>query len=140
MDYIKNVNNICVVERGDISGSMEPAISVNDMVVVCETDDYQIGDVISFKSDRSVVTHRIVEITTDGYLTKGDANNTVDFAPVDKDDIVGMVMYTIPRIGILLGYLQTPLGMTCLVLLGVLLIEIPYLLDKSRTRRRGRFL
>lgn len=122
-----------------ISGSMEPEISVNDLIIVQEKEDYQIGDVISFESGSSIITHRIVDVAADGYLTQGDANNAIDFAPVSKENVVGEVMRIIPRIGVLIQYLQTPLGMTCLVLMGVLLIEIPYLMDNGRSEKGGRF-
>jgi len=117
-----------------ISGSMEPEISVNDLVVVHKQKDYAVGDIITYKSEsgHSVITHRIVDITPEGYITKGDANNAADFSPVEKSDVIGRVVKAVPNVGIFIDYLRTPLGMTCIVLLGLLLIEIPYLLAKGR--------
>lgn len=123
-----------------VSGSMEPQIGVDDMIVVREKEDYRIGDIISFESDGSIITHRIADITADGYLTQGDANGTVDPAPVSKEKVVGKVMCVIPRIGALIQFMQTPLGMMCFVLIGFLLIEIPYLIDKGRPEKGGRYL
>ena len=123
-----------------ISGSMEPEIRINDLVVVQEKENYQIGDIISFKSGNSIVTHRIVGTDVDGYLTQGDANNTPDLAPVAIGQVVGKVMCIVPQIGVLIQYLQTPLGMMCLVLIGFLLIEIPFLVDKRKSEKGGRFL
>ena len=123
-----------------VSGSMEPEICVNDLIIVQKKEDYQMGDIISFESGSSVVTHRIVGMDAGDYLTQGDANNAVDFAPVTKEKVVGKVMYIIPGIGVMIQYLQTPLGMMCFVLLGFLLIEIPYLMDRGRTKKGGRFL
>ena len=68
-----------------ISGSMEPNISVGDIVIARniknEERELKIGDIISFRSGHSVITHRIVNIEKDnnGVLrirTKGDSNNT----------------------------------------------------------------
>ena len=123
-----------------VSGSMEPEIGVNDLIIVQEKEDHQTGDIISFESDGSIVTHRIAGIAAEGYLTQGDANGTVDPAPVPKEKVVGKVMCVIPRIGILIQYMQTPLGMMCFVLIGFLLIEIPYLIDKGRSEKGGRYL
>lgn len=120
-----------------ISGSMEPEIRVNDMVVVHEEDSYSVGDIITYENGDSVVTHRIIAENTEGYTTKGDHNNTEDMYPVPKDSVIGRVAYVVPGIGLFIQFLRTPLGMTCLVLIGLLLIEIPYLLDKRKNEEGG---
>jgi len=98
-----------------ISGSMEPAISVNDMVVIQEKDNYTEQDVISYVSQNgNLITHRIVEVTDEGFVTRGDANNTVDIeVPVSMDKVVGKVVCVIPKVGLFMEYLKTPLGMLC---------------------------
>ena len=121
-----------------ISGSMEPNIRVDDLVVVHEEDSYAVGDVITYQSGSSVVTHRIVAQTPNGYTTRGDANNTDDINPVPKSYVIGKVTYVVPGVGLFIQYLRTPLGMTCMVLIGFLLIEIPYLLDKRKNEEGGR--
>lgn len=121
-----------------ISGSMEPEIQVNDMVIVHEEASYAVGDIITYESGDSVVTHRIVGETAEGYITKGDANNTEDMYPVPQTAVIGKVVRVIPEIGLVIQYLKTPLGMTCMVLLGFLLIEIPYLLDRRKNEKGGR--
>ena len=115
-----------------ISGSMEPEIQVNDLIIVREQDSYGIGDIITYENGSSVVTHRIAGKTDDGFITRGDSNNTEDKLPVPQDSVVGKVVHAVPKIGLMIEYLRTPLGMTCLVLIGVLLIEIPYLLEKRK--------
>ena len=118
-----------------ISGSMEPEISVHDLVIVHEEDSYAIGDVITYEYENAVVTHHIIADTPEGYITKGEANNTEDRFPVARSAVVGKVAFVLPRIGLVIEFLKTPLGMTCLVLIGFLLIEIPYLLDKRREEK-----
>ena len=120
-----------------ISGSMEPEISVNDLIVVREQDSYHVGDIITYESGSSVVTHRIVAETEQGFTTKGDSNNTEDPKSVPHGAVVGRVVYVIPGIGLLIEYLRTPLGMTCMVLIGFLLIEIPYLRDRRKNEKGG---
>ena len=116
-----------------ISGSMEPEISIHDLVVAHRQDSYAIGDVITYESEsgRSIITHRIIDTAPEGYITRGDANNAADLSPVPQDKVVGRVVKVMPRIGIFLDYLRTPLGLTCIVLLGILLIELPHHLPKA---------
>ena len=121
-----------------ISGSMSGSIEINDMVVIHREDSYAVGDVITFKSGDSLVTHRIVEETPDGFVTKGDANNAEDTRPVPPEAVVGKVVLVIPGIGLVIEYLRTPLGMTCLVLVGFLMIEIPAMIDRRRNREDRR--
>lgn len=125
-----------------ISGSMEPEISVNDMVVICRQKNYAENEIVTYVSESgALVTHRITGITEDGFITRGDANNTVDGeAPIAKEKIVGKVVFVIPRIGAALGYLQTPLGVTCLTLAGFLILALPYFGERekrSRTDKEG---
>lgn len=121
-----------------VSGSMEPEISVNDLIIVHEQDEYAVGDIVTYENGDSVVTHRIVEHRGDSFITRGDANNTNDLYPVSREAVVGKVLDTIPRAGLFIQYLRTPLGMCCMVLIGLLLIEIPWLLQKGSNTKGGR--
>lgn len=119
-----------------ISGSMSPAIEVDDMVIIHREDVYSRGDIITYKDGKSLVTHRIDEITQDGYITKGDANNTTD-GTISPDSVVGRVVTVIPKIGKLIFFLRTPLGMCGMVLIGFLLIEYPALLNRIKAKKDG---
>ena len=121
-----------------ISGSMEPEIGVHDLVVVHRQPEYSNGDIITYESGDSVVTHRITGKTAEGFITRGDANNAYDLYPVAEDAVVGKVVYVIPRVGLFIEYLRTPLGMCCMVFIGLLLIEIPWLLQKGSKSKGGR--
>lgn len=102
-----------------MSGSMEDGISVNDVVVAVKQSDYKVKDIVSYKSGSMLVTHRIIDETETGYITKGDANNTED-GEVAKGAIVGKVIFVIPKIGSIIYFFKTPLGM--LVLFSLLLV------------------
>ena len=104
-----------------ISGSMEPAIQVDDFIIVKEQDDYAIEDIIMFRENSHLVTHRIVEETNEGFRTQGDANNTQDTNPVVIDSIEGKVVCVIPHAGAFIRMLHTPMGM-CIVVFSLLLI------------------
>ena len=108
-----------------VTGSMSPAIEPGDLVVCRRSADYAVGDVITFRSGASLVTHRIVGSTPDSYITQGDANNVADADPVPHSAVVGKVVFTVPKLGTFIEKLRTPLGMTVLVLIGFALIELP---------------
>lgn len=105
-----------------VSGSMEPALSVHDLIVTRAQEGYAVGDVITFYSDGVLVTHRIVGREANDFRTQGDANNAEDVQPVPLEDVVGKVVLRIPLLGALPGFLRTPQGVMGLALLGVLLV------------------
>lgn len=99
------------------TGSMSPSIQVGDAVMVCRADpeDLKEGDVIQFRRDGSTVVHRIVEIKQTetgelGFITQGDSNNTPDSGLVTRDDLMGKVLFTIPKIGFLSLWVRSLLG------------------------------
>ena len=89
------------------TGSMEPAISQNDIIVVEKTDTYEVGDIVTFEKDGNFITHRIVLITEDLITTKGDANNTSDVS-IKKDLIIGKVTKVYSSAGIWQKIFTTP--------------------------------
>ncbi len=107
------------------SGSMEPEIKTGSLIVMRPTEDYQVGDIITFyfeRGDQVPTTHRIVEVNEVGrsisYLTKGDANNAPDPRPIPRNQVLGEVLFSIPYLGFILDFAKKPLGF-------VLLIGIP---------------
>jgi|AntDeeMetagen192_2_1112575.scaffolds.fasta_scaffold02259_3 signal peptidase len=111
-----------------LSGSMEPVIGTGSIVFVAETPPEQIHeqDVITYRDDGgNLVTHRVVEKhTADSSLrfeTKGDANENRDPEPVYRGDVVGTVLFSIPFIGYVVGFGNTPAGYVTLVLVPVTL-------------------
>ena len=78
------------------TGSMEPAISQNDIIIIKDKKDYEINEIITFKSDNAYITHRIVDKRGDVFVTKGDANNTKD-VEIDRSAIIGKVVKILPN-------------------------------------------
>lgn len=109
-----------------LTGSMTPNIRAGDMIYIREVspEELEIGDVITFTlaGSDTRATHRIVELRPeeDAVVTQGDANN-VDDGPIPYHRIVGRVVYTIPKLGILVNEAQGPKG---ILALGGLLIVI----------------
>jgi len=73
------------------TGSMEDNIHAGDYVLIVKQKNYEIGDVVTFKKDGYLVTHRIIKKNNDLFVTKGDANNDED-GPIIQDQIVGKVV------------------------------------------------
>ena len=117
-----------------LTGSMYDVIEPNDIVIARSQNDYQVGDIIMFDNGTSVVTHRIVKIQLDKYVTKGDANNVSDKEPVSKEKIIGRVILIIPKMGVVLSFFQTPVGMLSIVLGVFLLIQLPAFVKSKTTK------
>ena len=115
-----------------VSGSMEPNIPVGSIVYVHqqEFNDISVGDVISFKiSSTEMVTHRVTKIDQQNqtFHTKGDANDTEDGQPVEYDNVIGMVAFSIPYLGYLTLYIKTPLGIAAICAVVFVIIILNYL-------------
>lgn len=108
-----------------LSGSMEPEFSKGDLIIVKETEDFDLNDIVVFESDNALVVHRVVGMGKDEVVTKGDANNVAD-EPITKDAVLGKVLFWIPYLGTFVGFLKTPAGIIIMIALAILLIEIPH--------------
>jgi len=107
------------------SGSMEPALPVGSVVVIKPVDPNKLqkDEIICFKrSGPQSITHRIFDVTDEGFITKGDANKAPDNFILEKKDIIGKVVFTIPYLGYLNHFVGTPLGFTLLIILPATII------------------
>lgn len=77
-----------------ITGSMEPVVKVNSIVVLEPVlyDDIEIGDIIRYNSNMGYsILHRVIEKTDSYLITKGDANSVPDSLPVLPEQVTGRV-------------------------------------------------
>lgn len=114
-----------------VSGSMEPTLSVNDMIITEAEDDYEEGDILVFLVGDTLIAHRAIEKTDAGYITKGDYNNTADRGLVTQERIKGKVIKIIPELGAVFQFVRSPIGIGCLMAVCVLCILMPPLTRKS---------
>ena len=95
------------------SNSMSPTINVGDLVISTKSNDINIGDIIEYWDfeTKSVIAHRVVDIiNSDGrqmYITKGDANREPDLSPIVPEQVIGKVIFVIPKIGWLSLWVKT---------------------------------
>ena len=76
------------------SGSMEPALHVNDLIIIREEPEYKVDDIVTYISNKNYITHRIVSINGEEIITQGDSNNTSD-DPIKKEDIIGKCVHVL---------------------------------------------
>lgn len=120
--YHKFVKKSNLISIGDyyifqiVSGSMESNYHVGDCIVAKKTDEYKVGDVITYEVDNNYITHRIYAVTGDSVITKGDANITVDDA-VKKDDIVGKVLFKLTVLTFIIKYKFVIIGIIIMLYL-----------------------
>ena len=112
-----------------VSGSMEPELPVGSLCMIdCQQKEPEAGDIISYKAGDSVITHRVIEVTDEGYVTKGDANDSKDPGLVKQKQVFGTCVFSIPKAGYaviffrsLKGIILTITFVICFSLLGRLL-------------------
>lgn len=127
-----------------ISGSMEPTYSVGDLIYVktVDPDSVKVGDPITFVLNEELVvaTHRVVAVDRENrhFTTKGDANSTEDAAPVHFNNLVGIPVFSIPLLGYVSAYIQSPPGMYVAIALGVVLLAAVFLPDflEKKTKKQ----
>ena len=129
-----------------VSGSMEPEIAQGALIISQKTEieDIEVGDIISFRSlessmSGSIVTHRVTAIhQKDGdpcFITRGDANNSVDAFYVTRDNFVGRIIYYTPDgnfMTSLYGFLTDKNGFFIVVIVPVILLTVYILQDNMR--------
>ncbi len=113
-----------------LSGSMEPELNINDVILVRKSESYGINDIVVYDSGRELIVHRIIEQNGDTITTKGDANNVSD-EPVRIEAVKGKVVFSIPYAGVAVKALRSPVGMIVVVLAAVLLIEGSFRREKK---------
>lgn len=118
--------------------SMEPVLHQGDGVFVWQVpyDTLQVGDMVVFYQDGELLTHAIVEINNGELITKGCANDIAD-PPVAKEDYRAKVLFSVPMLGTLLMFFESPLLLAALVLFLACLLfwpEIVRLVTKQSVR------
>ena len=129
-----------------MTGSMEPAIETDSLIVVkrVEASEIKIGDVISFFSQDpahggAVNTHRVTAIEQNGeewnFVTKGDANQLEDKYVTSSKDLIGKVVYVSHVMGIIVHLLSNPLIFIPVIVLPMFVILVYNLACTIRVTR-----
>ncbi len=125
-----------------LTGSMEPVFYSGDLVMVkeVEADSLQVGDVIAFREGTAVITHRIVQVEGADqelrFITKGDNNNVNDRRPVTVEQLEGVYLYRISKLGNFAMFMQTPVGMALFIALPLLSFILYDILRRTLFERK----
>lgn len=106
------------------TGSMSSTLEIEDIIIVeLGNENIKKGDIITFRQDKNLVTHRIVRIEDEKIFTKGDNNPTED-EPINKEDVLGKVKIIIPKVKIWKSVFKEPKVIISIIITLILLILV----------------
>ena len=140
-DKIPSIMGVEVLQV--VSESMKGTLNINDVIIAKKVDvkSLNVGDIIVFKKDGAVITHRITNIVKRydklEFETKGDANNTPDKGTVKEENIEGKYICTIKYIGNILKFIKTPIGLTLVVTIPIITMLFVIMKERKATELKA---
>lgn len=96
------------------SSSMNPVIDAGSVIIVQKQPFYEEGDIISYYAlvdgKTEIITHRVLRLGGNVYVTKGDANSAVDRETVEPRLVIGKAVMIIPYVGYPVSFIKGPVG------------------------------
>jgi signal peptidase I len=114
-----------------MSGSMEPALGVGDVVINSRVapDRVRVGDIVTFSDPEGtgkLITHRVRRVRlaegTAHIVTKGDNTNAVERWDIPATGSLGRVEFRVPLLGFLVFWLHGPFARIGLIVIPALLL------------------
>ena len=119
------------------SGSMSPALHTGDVVVVKPVSQYHQNDIITFNSNQNfTITHRIIQVNNQSYTTKGDANSVSDQEVVNSSQILGKVIFFIPKLGYFIMFVKSLPGLIVLIVIPSTIIVYQEFLEIKKNLKK----
>ncbi len=104
-----------------LTESMEPEIMAGEMILCKSTDpkDLKVGDTVTYVGEvgvlkDKVITHKIIEIKGDFFITQGVANDIPDPA-IKSSQILARYVATVPFAGKLFSVINSKFGFIFLI-------------------------
>ena len=128
-----------------LSGSMEPVFSTGDIVVekTVTARNVRVGDIVTYNDPKERgrrITHRVRSMhIVDGkasFVTKGDANDSVEKWQMEPDGRLGRVVYHVPLVGYGIARLGGPQAKVFLVAVPAVLLALIELIRIWRPKPR----
>ena len=85
-----------------VSGSMEPTLRVGGILYYHpkKIETFKKDEILVFRTKKHIISHRIINTSTNSFITKGDANKNNDSTKVLPKQIIGQgTNFSIPFIG-----------------------------------------
>ncbi len=131
-----------------LSGSMEPTLRTDSMILVRQTDPAEIrpDDIISFYSSDpalhgAVNTHRVLSVDNQNgvyiFHTKGDANLVPDEYTTVGNDIIGVVVFSSFLLGKLIRLLSNPLVFIPVIMVPLVLLLVMNMIKTVRLAKQA---
>ncbi|MFC4224797.1 signal peptidase I [Lysinibacter cavernae] len=115
-----------------LTNSMAPGLPPGTVIVTQPRaiSDIRVGDVITYQVESgkpAVITHRVVGISTDtrgetAFITRGDNNSVNDPEPIIREQVLGVVIYSVPYIGLAINAVTGNAKLLVPVLIAVVFI------------------
>lgn len=115
------------------TGSMSSTINAGDWIIVKYQRSINLDDIVTYEQNGEFITHRVVEVYKETFVTKGDANNAKD-EPISKKQVVGKVIKILPTFGILRSTLFNPMVLITLIITLYLASQVFKSKRKSTTK------
>lgn len=113
-----------------LTESMEPEIMSGEMILgkVTDPDELQVGDVITYVGETGtlkdkIITHKIIEIKDDTFITQGVANDFPD-PPVGATQVLSRYVATIPVAGKMFSVINSKYGFIFLIVTPLALLIV----------------
>ena len=142
LSFEENTHILGIYMFNIISESMEPTFYKDDLVVVKKSSEKElkVGDIITFKQEDRIISHRIDRITKDKgeikFITKGDNNEVRDKELVEIQDVYGKVLFSIKKVGKIIHYIQNARGFINIAMFIVILFVLVSLRDNQKNSRK----
>lgn len=135
------------------SDSMSPVMPAGSLAVMSPIDPatVKVGDIITFEAPMNAdvtVSHRVMEVRSGGFVTKGDASEDFDPFIIPHEDVLGRVSWHISYLGYALNsvknFVSTIWGLILMVVLPTAIIFASAVSDfyfsHSPAKRRARLI
>lgn len=122
-----------------ISGSMEPTLKVGGILYYHEQDinDFKHDDILVYKTTKHIISHRIVNQTETGFITKGDANNSIDETEINNSQVLGKgTNWSIPYIGYYADYIYNHKYLL-FISVAIIIVDLGYDTYQNRKKKVG---
>ena len=122
-----------------ISGSMEPVLTVGGILYYHEEkiENFEEEDILVYELNDHIISHRIVEMEDSTFLTKGDANESIDTYFVNENQVLGKgTNWSIPYIGYYADFIYHHKYLL-FISIGIIIIDLFYDYYNAKKKKEG---